>query len=60
VASIAAEQDVGEFLSAFGLAEAIVETFRVNEYETVGDLLEAEIDSEDLVELGIAAQKKPI
>ena len=53
-----AAQDVPSFLGAFELDAAVVAAFAVNEYATVGDLLEANVDGDDLRELGIAAQKK--
>lgn len=51
------DQDIAAFLEGFGL-EKLVGSFRENEFDTVRDLLEAEIEASDLVELGVAALKK--
>ncbi len=51
------DQDIESFLASFGL-EALASSFRENEFDTVRDLHEAEVESSDLAELGVAALKK--
>jgi hypothetical protein len=51
------DQDIESFLARFGL-EARAAAFRENEFDTVRDLHDAEVESLDLAELGVAALKK--
>ena len=51
------DQDIASFLADFGL-QALAETFHENEFDTVGDLHEAEVALSDLAELGVTALKK--
>eukprot|EP01043_Picozoa_sp_COSAG02_P018076 COSAG02_NODE_834_length_16653_cov_9.111977_5_plen_526_part_00 len=51
------DQDIESFLASFGL-ETLANSFRENEFDTVRDLHEAEVESSDLAELGVAALKK--